>query len=288
MRVKTFLVAAVVTLCAVGFAMADPSEKVHEVIPAEGVDNIELEIDFGAGQINLNVADQEEAAILDIIRDPEWVDYDIDYRPRNKTGRLILESELRSRRHHHDDDDDLDNEWNVVLSSRYKHVIELDMGACDADIDLGGLPLLEMSVNVGATSGDIDFSKPNPVVMEVLDVDVGASSLDMHNLGNARVERFSFSCGAASCKLDFDGDFKGETELDIDVGVGSADIMVPKGVAVRVIGDDGWFSSLDFHSLDLEHVRGDIYETEDFRSADKRLIIRVDVGMGSVDIYGNR
>ena len=288
MRVKTLLVAIVVTVCAVGLTTASPSEKAHETVPAEGVKNIELELDFGAGELNIDVADQPEAAKLDIEYDPEWVDYDINFRPRGNTGRLILESDLHSRRHHHDDDNDIDNEWNLTLSSRYKHVIEIDMGACDANLDLGGLPLVEMSLDIGATSGDIDFSKPNPEVMEVLDVDVGASSLDMHHLGNAHVERFSFSCGAASCKLDFSGDFEGETELDIDVGVGSADIMVPKGVAVRVIGDDGWFSSLDFHNLDLDRHHGDVRETEDFAKADKRLIIRVDVGMGSVDIYGNR
>ena len=117
---------------------------------------------------------------------------------------------------------------------------------------------------------------------------IGASSLDFLDLGNAHVDRMNFSCGAASCVLDFRGDFRGETELDLEVGVGSVDIVVPRGLAVRVEGDDSWFSSLDFHGLKLREVRDDVWETPGFDDANDRLTIQVDIGIGSVDIYSRR
>ena len=272
-------------LAGAGTSLAGPTKTARETVPAEGVENIEVEIDFAAGELVINSADQDEAAKLEIVYSEDWVGYDVDYHTRGKTGRLVLESDLRGHRHNHDD---LENEWTLTLSTKYNTIIDIDMGACDADLDLGGLRIEEMHMDVGATSGHIDFSEPNPITLEDMDVDVGASSLEMKHLGNAHIERMSFSCGAASCELDFSGDFRGETVLDLDVGVGSADVMVPEDVGVRVIGEDGWFSSLDFHGLKLRRVDDDVRETEDFDDAEKRLVIRVDVGMGSVDIYGNR
>lgn len=288
MRVRAlFLMATALLLISVQVGLADPTEKRHEVIDAEGVENIDVEIDFAAGDLILRAADQLEAAVLDVEYSPEWVDYDIRYRARNKTGVLTLESDLIGR-HRDREHDDIDNLWDLTLSSRYNTIIDIDMGACDANLDLGGLRLRGLHMDVGASSGRIDFSEPNHITMEDMDIDVGASSLDIVNLGNAHAERIDFSCGAASCELDFRGDFQGETTLDIDVGVGSADIVVPEGVAVRIIGEEGWFSSIDIHGIELTEIDDDLRESSDFATASKRLVIRLDVGMGSVDIYGSR
>jgi len=122
--------------------------------------------------------------------------------------------------------------------------------------------------------------------MESIDIDAGASSLEMISLGNANFEDFTFSGGAGSFKLDFRGEYKGESEINIDIGLGSVDIILPRGVACRVESEgSGWLSSIEMHKNELEEVDDDIYESEDFEKTDIRITLKVDVGLGSVDIY---
>ena len=284
MRTATRLIGICIWLLFCGSAWADRPEHVTEKVAPDGAKNIEVEIDFGAGEIEVVGGDIEDVAELEIYYTPRWVAYEVDYQKRGETGHLLLESELRRK----SGDRDLDNEWHIKLSRRYPCEFVADIGACEATLDLGGIPLTSINMDIGAASGILEFSEPNPERLREFDVEIGASSFELLDLGNANIELMTFSCGAASCELDFRGDFKGETELRLDVGVGSADVILPRGIGVRVEGDDGWFSSLDFHGLDLRKVDSDIWESDDFDDNENRIIIEVDVGMGSVDIYSKR
>ena len=264
-------------------AFADRFETETKTIDAEGAKTISLNCEFGAGSLKIVPEDMAEAARLTVTYDPRRFDYDVDYSTRGDRGRLDLESHLR--RHRNYDDDDSKNDWELALSTRYPTRIDLEVGAAEAEIDLGGLKLSELSLQMGAAKGTIDFSKPNPERIRELKMEIGASSLDVLNIGNANFDYLEFSSGAASTTLDFRGDFHGDADVSLDIGIGSADIILPKGLAVRVRGDGGFFSSVDFHGGDVEKVRRDVRETPDFAEASDRLTIDLDVSMGSVDIY---
>jgi len=283
-KLRQIMVFSLFLLVVSGQALADRTEEVSEIIPAEGAKKLEIEIDFGAGTLDIMSADIEDAARLDIFYSPRWVSYDIDFSRRGETGRLFLESDLR----HRSKMEDIDNEWELTLSRRYPIDLEMDIGASESIIDLGGIPLTRLVMDVGATSGTIDFSEPNPERLRDFDVDIGASSVEFTGLANANFERMDISCGAASCELDFRGEFRGESEVDLEVGIGSVDIIIPRGLAVRIEGDENWFSSFDFHGLDVDLIDDDIWESPDFDEATDRLTIMVDVSMGSVDIYEKR
>jgi len=274
-------------LLSVGIARAQRSQEENKTVPLEGAARLEVDVEFGAGRLFVRGADLTDQARLKVYYDPRYVDFDVDYTKREETGRLILESDV-NKRGHWDEDEGLDNEWDLELPTGLPIALLIDMGACEADLDLGGLRLTEVDMNVGASSGRIDFSSPNPERMRELTIDIGASSLDIRGLGNANVERISCKVGAGSCDLDFRSGVKGDCTIDLDVGVGSADIVVPKDVALRVEGDDGWFSDLDFKGLDLDETRRNVWETDDFGQATDRLTIRADVAMGSISIRGRR
>jgi hypothetical protein len=280
----TAAILVAVLLVAAGMVVADRVEQVSEVVSAEGADRLEVELDFGAGELLIMPEDIEEAAKLDIYYTPRWVRYDIDYQKRGETGHLFLETSHRGKSVHSDSE----NEWRLVLSNRYRTRLEMDIGACETEIDLGGIPLTELQIDMGASSGVIDFSRPNPERLRELDIEAGASSLEITNLANANAEEMSFSIGAASCELDLRGDLRGVSDIDLEVGVGSVDIIVQRGLAVRVESDDGWFSSVDFHGMDLYETRDGVWETDNFDDARDRLTIRADVAMGSIDIYAKR
>lgn len=263
-------------------ALADRFETETRAIDAEGAKTISVSCKFGVGGLRIVPEDVAEAAKLTVTYDPGRFDYDVDYSTRGDRGRLDLESNVRK---HRDWDEDSKNDWDLTLSTRYPTELDLEVGAAEADIDLGGMRLTDLSLDMGAAKGTIDFSKPNPERIHEMSMEIGASSLDVLNLGNANFDYLKFSSGAAATTLDFRGDFHGDAEVSLDIGVGSADIILPKGLAVRVTGDDGFFSSIDFHGGDVERVRRGARETADYAEAADRLTIDLDVSMGSVDIY---
>lgn len=277
--------AAVVLLISSQIA-ADRVEHATETVEPDDFEALEVEIEFSAGTINISTADMDEPAKLEIYYSPRWVEYEFDYTKRGKTCRLFIESEFR---HNRWGGDDVENEWTLVLSKKYPTSLNLDVGACKARFELGGLPLVELQIDVGAADMQIEFSEPNPERMREINIDCGASSLEIYGLANANAETMDFDIGAGSCEIDFrDGEIVGEVEVDIDVGVGSMEVIVPRGLAIMVRGDDNWFSSLDFHGLRLDEVRRGVWVSEGFEDAEDRIIFNVDIAMGSVDIYAKR
>lgn len=262
--------------------MADRIENISESFESDGAEQIEIDGDFGLGRIFIGSADMDEVAKFEIEYDSRQIRCDLDYSTRGKTG--YLEFRTKNRRSNYDDDNV--NDWDITLSTQYSTEFDLDIGACEAEIDLGGIPLTDVSLDIGAADGQITFSKKNPIRMENFNLDIGASSVELTKLGNANFDYMDFDCGAASCKLDFSGDWEGASEIQIDVGVGSAKIYIPEELDARILTDsDGWFSSVDFHNDNLDEVRDGVFETEGYRQAKNKLLIEINVGMGSVDIH---
>ena len=261
------------------------SVREQKSIGSDGAQRIEVEFNFSAGELRMNTFESDMVADLDILYDDRRCEVMIEYEVHGKTGELFLESDYKRKTDLYTED----NKWVVDLSTRYPMTIAMDVGACDANLELGGLQLERFKFDVGAASCDLSFSKPNPVRMEQFKVEAGACSIDMTDIGNANFESFDLEGGVGSFDLDFRGTYTGESQIDIEIGLGSADITLPSGVPVRVEIDRAPFlSSVEFHRGDIEEIEDDIYESDDFEDADIRIILKVEVGLGSVDITWRR
>ncbi len=275
------IVASLVLLLAVAVS-ADRAKHSTEVISMTGAKNAVIDIQFAAGTLIINPKDIPDLAELDLFYDPEFIDVIIEKDVRDQTLYVSAESDFDDHRHNMND---IDNDWEMNVSTRTPMELRMEMGACKAELDLGGVPISELSLDIGAASGLLDFSSPNPARMKEFEIEAGASSLDLINIGNANFELFKFSGGAGSFDLDLRGKYTGESEIEIEVGLGSADIILPKGLPVRIESDrDEWFSSVDLHGGDLDEIEDGVYESPDFEKASIRLTIRLEVGMGSVDV----
>jgi hypothetical protein len=279
---RSLITSAVLLLALAGITIAGRMEKKQQKIEAGNIDKLVVRCELGAGEFTILPADMDDVADIDIEYDSRRVDVSVDYEIRRSTGYLYLESDGLER----SDIDTDDNIWDVKLSSKYPARIEMDIGACDAVFDLGGIPLEELSLDVGAAAGKIDFSRRNPIRMREFDVDAGASSLEMHDIGNANFEEMNFDGGVGSFDLDFRGKYEGESMIDIDIGLGSADIILPRGVPIQVETEgSNWLSSVEMHGDDLDEVDDDLFESRDFADAKDRIMLRLSVGLGSADLY---
>jgi hypothetical protein len=282
MRAKRImiLVGCLVMVAAIAVTAARSIRKT-ETVAVKGAKKLDVKCTFGAGTLTVSPENIAEAARLDIEYDPDKVDYSVEYDVEGETGYLEMKSDIR----HHLNMNDDDNRWDAALSSRYPMELKMEIGACEANIDLGGVPLTNLNFEIGAASGHLDFSKENPERCRRIKFEAGASSLKIKNLGNARFEEFKFSGGAGSFDVDFRGTYHGESTAKIEIGLGSADITLPKGLAVRIEADENWFSSIDLHGKEISEVHKGVYESDDFESAKDRLVLTLEVGMGSADLY---
>ncbi|KAA3637606.1 MAG: hypothetical protein DWP97_00585 [Calditrichaeota bacterium] len=271
-----FLFCSAVVVYAGGF------EEETTTVEIQKADRVIVNCDLGAGEFRINPGDISEAAIVDVKFDPKVIRYDIDSDYRGSRCYIDMESDVRR----HSNIDSEGNVWDIQFSTRYPLELDMDIGACEAEFELGGIPLEEFNLDIGAASGEILFSEPNPSRLEEIEIDAGASSLTMEMIGNANFKEFSFSGGAGSFDLDFRGKYNsGTAYIDIDVGLGSGDIILPKDVSVRIEYDgSNWFSSVDIDDRHLDDIDDGILESRDFEDADTRIVVRLNVGMGSLDV----
>lgn len=255
---------------------------VTETVKMESAQKISLSGELGAGVFKIEPKKTDDAAEFFISYNPKRVEYYVDSKIRRNRCLIDFGSEYLKKYNV----DSEDNDWEIGLSTEYPLSLDLDIGACEANFELGGLKLEDLTMDVGAASGDIDFSEVNEIECDEIEIDAGASSVSMKNIGNANFSTFTFDGGVGSFDLDFRGEYKRSAEIEIDVGLGSAEITLPKNVAVRIeTDDDSWFSSIDINADELDEVEDGIYESDDYEDADIRITLVLSVGMGSIDIY---
>ncbi|MCP4706370.1 MAG: hypothetical protein GY865_17365 [candidate division Zixibacteria bacterium] len=249
--------------------------------PADDIKKLEVSIELGAGEFLLEVGNIDEIAKANVEYDDRSVDVYGEYKKRGTTGVIEFESEIRKKFNIDTDD----NNWDIVLSDKFPTELNIDIGACEAEIDLGGLPLEYLDFDVGAAEVDILFSRPNPGMAEEIKIDAGAVELKVEELGNANFDRLSFDGGAGDFDIDFSGEYKGKSRAKISIGLGSAKIRIPSDLPVRIETSDSFLSSVDFRHEDERYLDGDdYYETKDFRRSDIGLDLEVSVGLGSIEI----
>jgi hypothetical protein len=280
MQLAKLLCAVVLLAAMASISSARDMKTDSRTIAAEGAKRLDITCKFGAGKLTVRPVSTSDAARIDAEYDANRIDLNVDYRVRGETGKLDIESE-----HHGSSVNTDDNVLTLDLSDKFPTDLSLKLGAAKGDLDLGGIPLTRLDLDIGAASGVISFSKPNPERLEDMSISIGASSADLRGLGNANFERLKCNVGAASSNLDFRGEYNGESEIILKVGVASADVILPTGVAIRVESSGShFFSSVDIHGGDLDEIDDDIWESPGYRTAKDRILLRIEVGMGSVDL----
>lgn len=124
--------------------------------------------------------------------------------------------------------------FDLAVGTARPFSLELDSGASDCVVDLGGLPLTRVQVRQAAGRLRVDFSRPCPGGLGELRVDAGATSLELRNLANAGFSELRVQGGAARCDLQFGGTLRHDARAAVEVGVASVRIAVPGGTPARI------------------------------------------------------
>lgn len=126
-------------------------------------------------------------------------------------------------------------EFDLQLGSERAYSLSIDSGATEAGpCDLGGLPLTDFAVKLGAGRFALDFSKANPEVMSRFSLVAGAADVTALHLANANTRDISIDGGAANMTLDFGGELQRETHARIRAGAAVLDLTVPSTTAAKI------------------------------------------------------
>jgi hypothetical protein len=122
---------------------------------------------------------------------------------------------------------------------------------------------------------DVALSPNIPLVLTI-DSGVGETVLDLQGL---QVIELSVDGGLGTMRLTLPA--QGDLEGDLNLGIGAVEILVPQGVAVRMRVDGGLSNVI----VPEGYVRdGDVYTSPGYASAENRVQLRVEGGIGQIRI----
>lgn len=245
--------------------------------------HIILEVSFGS--ISIERGESNKIAIIDYDEEETsqqkiFISYDII------DGSGILQIKVKeSTPFWHDDEDREDHHKNldIKLSDAVPISFDINLGAGKGNINLTDLQVKDMKISAGASSVTMKCNKSNPINANDISIESGVGKFTATDLANLNSNNLKFSGGIGSYKLDFNGKFKRNTEVQVEVGLGSIKIDIPKSIPAKLVYDDHWLSSFHIDD-DFDKKQDDEYETKDFNDTAKHIIIRLESGVGSVRI----
>ena len=123
----------------------------------------------------------------------------------------------------------------------------------------------------------VGLDRQTPLTLEI----EGGANRILLDLRNLRVRELCVETGASSTEIQFPTQ-AGETRARVQAGAASVDMQVPQGVAAH-IQVKGALSTTQIDQARFVRV-GDGYESPDYASAENRLDLVVETGVGSLSI----
>jgi hypothetical protein len=244
---------------------------------------LDVEVGYGAGTLVIEPADGRMLYQASLRYDARGFRPVADY----SEGRLRVGVDGNDNLHLPDDHDHDHDGGRMTLRLGRNVPIDLDLefGAAKAEIELGGLMVRNAEISTGASETRVDFSEPNRIQMDRLNIDVGAAQFEARGLGNANVREVELHGGVAEMTLDFSGQWRGDTHVNADFGLGSLTLRVPRNVGVRVHKETllASFEGPRMSRRDGGDGDGDYY-SDNWEQAQRHLTVDIEGAFGDITI----
>lgn len=174
-----------------------------------------------------------------------------------------------------------ENSLNLLLTDKIVTDMDLELGVIKGTIDLSGLRIRQLKMQIGVIKGDLLFNKPNPVVMEGCFIEGGVGKFSAEKLGNANFDYFSFEGGVGSYVLDFSGEYRHSGKIKIEMGMGKLLLYLPRKVGTRIRVEKSILASVD---IDEVYKKGKFYYNDNWEQTEYSLDVEIETGVGKINI----
>ncbi len=260
-------------------AAAQDFQTMSSARQLHGETALNVDVTYAAGRFQLRPAASGDLYRMDLRYDVDRYVPVRDYDPATAELRVGL----RSRGHDgslHVRGNEKGGSLDLALTPDVPLTLRIRMGAAQADAEFGGLAISNLRFQTGASQSEVRFSRPNPVACDELRFEVGAADFHAIGLGNANCRRMSFDGGVGAVTLDFSGDWRNSADATVHVAIGSVKLMLPRDVGVAITLDR-FLASFDRAGFTK---RGDVYYSDNFATAQRRLNLRVEAAFGGIDV----
>jgi len=269
------------------FAQDDDCEK-YEVTDSYNFDtrqykDLDISISYGLGELTIGPSDQKNEIEGSITYDKRRITPKITMESVSSSGVLSIKTEKDK-----DKDPcrykfkDFENELEFYFPPQIKTDLFLDFGVGDAEIDLTNIAITKLNINCGLSDVEIEINERNKVICKSVSIENGLGDLEIDGLGNLAAENIDINIGLGSAEIDLSGDRIYDTDINVDVGLGSLDMVLPNNTNIEVFVDASFLSSVDIYGL--KQKKNKYWVTPNWDSDNPTISMDVNVGMGSVDI----
>ncbi|NLA23018.1 MAG: hypothetical protein GX870_08260, partial [Candidatus Marinimicrobia bacterium] len=214
----------------------------HYDIPYKGEEELDVNISFGLGTLDLKSHDDPKYLVHSIMTYSQRIYKPIvDYKILGNRGRLKMSTEKYDESNKNDKrnlkssqvNKEL-NKWHLEFSQKIPIYIAVDLGLGEGRLDFTDLRVRDLKLHCGLSDVNVIFRDKNQDNMRNMVIETGLGSVNVKGLSYANMERFNVECGLGTTELVFDGSLSQDIRGKIEVGLGSVIIEVPDNVAVEV------------------------------------------------------
>jgi hypothetical protein len=194
-----------------------------------------VKVEYGVGELHIAPADAPWLYNVHLAYDRPDKSQGIRYDTASRTlmiGGGSQGDNIHIGKRNDSDDSDL----RVGLARGVPLDMQVEFGAGDAVMQLGGLSVRNLTVSTGASDATVRFDTPNPVTLDRFKLEVGAAGFKAIGLGNAHVKMVNVEAGAGDVDLDFSGQWSSDMTVDLTAALGAVHIHVPRGVVLEQTG----------------------------------------------------
>jgi hypothetical protein len=295
-RFHLVLTASLCASSAAPLLAAPPQEMLRREISRTSEKEVSVSLDASFGTVHILKGDRGKIVTAEYSREENdnrqlEMFYDISEGRGNLEVNLTSEKKHRERFSSSISWEELKGEHGNAderqLTARFTDAIPLSfkigVGAGRGTFDFTGLKVKNLKISAGASSAELRCDEPNPIPCESVNIESGVSKFSANHLTNLNFRKLKFSGGVGAYTLDFAGKLQQKAYAEIDVGLGTITVYVPKEIPTKIITDDSWFSSVDVDDA-FEKTRKNTYESDTFERNDKNLTIKIGSGLGSIKV----
>lgn len=259
----------------------------------ENIRRMDVSISYSLGA--LSIADNPDSHAIDgtISYYPKWMRPEVDYHKFGSKGKfnISVESDIDWEEDNgltiHIDDwrdfrhQEFENEAMFYLPPNIPMDMEMDFGLGKININLSNLNISDFDLECGLSDVKLIMETPNSSQCRELSIETGLGDFNAIRLGNLRPRELTFKIGLGSATIDLTGDITHDLEGEIDIGLGSLDLILPNHANIRLEIGHTFLSSVDIDDL---VQKGDEWVSPEWDRKKPTIELEIRIGLGSVDI----
>jgi predicted membrane protein len=243
---------------------------------------LEVILDIDIGEVDVIPGDTAGQCLIRLSYYPEKFETKVDY--KEKSNELKVRLDKKGWKSDWDSEEEQSVQAEIFLLRDVDMTLEARVKAGEVSLDLTRLRLKAFKLTFWAGEVGVQFDEPNPVIMDVLDINARIGELSTRHLGNARYRKARINGGIGEIDVDLTGEMLDESKTIVDLDIGEMEVTLPAthGLRLSIGGALGFMSQ---KNIDADIIkRGSYYYSEDYKVADKSISVRITSGLGELTV----